>query len=263
MNQQVRPPAVAGRFYPGDPEHLRAAITSHLAEARGAGLPPKALIAPHAGYVYSGSVAGAAYARLASVRTQISRVVLLGPTHRVPLRGLGVSGLEAFETPLGTIPLETETLRALTQLPQVCCSDEAHAGEHSLEVHLPFLQLALDRFSLLPLVVGHASPAAVAEVLQHLWGGTETLVVISTDLSHFLPYETAQRLDAETCQAIERLRFEDIRQEQACGRQPVAGLLEVARRRGMRVETLALCNSGDTAGPRDQVVGYGAWALFE
>jgi len=256
-----RRPAVAGSFYPGDPRELKRMVDGYLAEVSAEDSPPKALIAPHAGYVYSGPIAASAYATLAPSHATISRVVLLGPAHRVPLRGLAASSAERFDTPLGSVALDRAAIDLALTLPQVKLMDEAHLLEHSLEVQLPFLQEVLDRFQLAPFVVGDASPAEVAEVLELLWGGPETLIVISSDLSHYYDYRTAKRLDATTSAAIEALRPEDIGYEQACGRNPVNGLLELAKRRGLRARTLDLRNSGDTAGPRDQVVGYGAYAF--
>jgi len=261
----VRPPAVAGAFYPDAPEDLRRAVERHLAGARGAaGAPaeaPKALIAPHAGYVFSGDVAARAYARVAVRAGAVSRVVLLGPAHRVPVRGLAAPAAGAFATPLGEVEVDREALARLADLPQVQVSDRAHAAEHSLEVHLPFLQVLLGDFRLVPLVVGDASPQEVGEVLERLWGGDETLVVISTDLSHYLDYESARAADARTDAAIRGLRYEDLRFDDACGRVPVQGLLWLARRRGLHVTSLDLRNSGDTAGPRDRVVGYASYAV--
>lgn len=257
----VRPPVVAGLFYPADSEELRALVNDLLRRAPYAGAPPKALIAPHAGYVYSGPVAASAYARLRPLRKQLTRVVLLGPAHRVAFRGLAASSADAFRTPLGDIPLDTAATASLARLPQVRTRDDAHALEHSLEVQLPFLQTVLDRFTLVPLVVGDAGYAEVTEVLDVLWGGSETLIVISSDLSHYHDYATAQRMDRATSAAIEDLAPERIDYEDACGRTPVGGLLQAARARGLRAQTVDLRNSGDTAGPRDQVVGYGAYVI--
>jgi len=257
----VRPPAVAGLFYPNNPEQLRQMVDGYLAAASADGSPPKALIVPHAGYVYSGPVAATAYATLADVRATISRVVLLGPAHRVPFTGLAASSTNAFDTPLGPVFLDRAAIDRALDLPQVRVIDEAHRQEHSLEVQLPFLQEALEDFRLVPLLVGDASPAVVAEVLELLWGGPETLIVISSDLSHYHDYATARRLDHATSAAIEALRPQDIGVDQACGRHPINGLLELARRRGLAARTLDLRCSGDTAGPRDQVVGYGAYAF--
>ncbi len=261
----VRPPAVAGSFYPGVPRELEAMVTSMLsrADAPSEGDPaPKALIVPHAGYVYSGPVAASAYAWLCRLRGRVERVVLLGPAHRVFVRGLAAPESGAFETPLGVIPIDREALAALRGLPQVVTSEDAHALEHSLEVQLPFLQAALGDFSLVPLVVGQASDDEVAEVLERLWGGDETLFVISSDLSHYYDYDTARRMDTAACHAIEALDPGGLGEESACGRVPVRGLLRAARAHGLEVRTLDLRSSGDTAGPRDQVVGYGAWALL-
>lgn len=258
----TRPPAVAGSFYPAKTSELRATITAYLQGVHAAGPAPKAIIAPHAGYIYSGPIAASAYAHLAEVRGTITRVVLLGPAHRVPLKGLAASSAEVFVTPLGTVPVDRQTLARVLALPQVWILDEAHALEHSLEVHLPFLQEVLGDLTLIPLVVGEATPEEVSEVLNALWGGAETLIVISSDLSHYYDYDTAWRFDQATSRAIEALRPQDIRAEQACGRNPINGLLCAARKHGLRARTVDLRNSGDTAGSRDEVVGYGAYVFI-
>jgi AmmeMemoRadiSam system protein B len=263
MPESVRQPAVAGLFYPSDPTALAASLATMLGRAEPRGVQPKALIAPHAGYVYSGPVAASAYSRLLPFASQINRVVLLGPSHYVPFRGLAASSADCFETPLGRIELDAETRDRLLTLPQVTILDAAHAREHSLEVHLPFLQTVLSVFRLLPLAVGDATAEEVAEVLETAWGDERTLLVISSDLSHYHDYETARRLDAATRDSIERLDAGSIRSERACGSCAVNGLLEAARRRGLQAVTLDLRSSGDTAGPRDQVVGYGAWAFVQ
>jgi AmmeMemoRadiSam system protein B/AmmeMemoRadiSam system protein A len=266
----IRSAAVAGSFYPSDPTALRAALTHGLSAAAlpkagpvgAAGHPPKLLVVPHAGYVYSGAVAAMAYAQLAPWRGRISLVVLLGPGHRVAIRGLAAPTVDAFETPLGRIPLDLEALARLAKLPQMVWTDRPHAQEHSLEVQLPFLQMVLgDGFKLVPLVVGQASAAEVAAVLDCLWGGDETLIVISTDLSHYLPYAQAQASDAATAQRI--LNFAtDLRGEEACGAAPLNGALLAARRHQLRSRLLGLINSGDSpAGDRSRVVGYGALAF--
>jgi AmmeMemoRadiSam system protein B/AmmeMemoRadiSam system protein A len=261
----VRAAAVAGMFYPGDAGTLGAQVEALLA---GAGEPaprlgfPKALVVPHAGYVYSGSIAARAYDELGAARGCVRRVVLLGPAHRVAVRGLALPTAEAFATPLGRVPVDAQALRALHDLPQVVRSDAAHALEHSLEVQLPFLQKQLGEFSLAPLAVGMASAQQVQEVLERLWGGRETLIVISTDLSHYHPYEEARRIDAATLARIAACAT-DIHPEEACGAVPLNGLLSVARKRGLPVELLAACNSGDSAGGKGQVVGYASFALFE
>jgi AmmeMemoRadiSam system protein B len=261
---KVRHPAVAGRFYPADARELRATVRACMAAAPGPppGPAPKAIIAPHAGYVYSGPIAATAYARLAADRETIRRVVLLGPAHRVPFAGLAAPSDDAFETPLGAVRIDREALDAAAALPQVQVYDRPHDAEHSLEVHLPFLQETLGDVSLVPFAVGDASAAEVGEVIDALWGGPETRIVISSDLSHYHDYETASRLDEATSRAIEALRPEAIRYEDACGRNPINGMLTVARARGLRAATIDLRSSGDTAGPRDQVVGYGAY-IFE
>jgi len=261
---RVRAPAVAGMFYPADAAELRQVVEKLLADALApaeADELPKALIVPHAGYVYSGPIAASAYARLSRARSVIRRVVLLGPAHRVPLHGLALPAADVFETPMGRVSLDSDAMALVKKLPQVSVFDDAHALEHSLEVHLPFLQAVLDEFRLVPLVVGDASADEVAEVLEALWGGDETLIVISSDLSHYHDYQTAQEMDRATSDAIERLAFEELHRDQACGRTPASGLLLAARRKGLHCKTIDLRNSGDTAGPRDQVVGYGAYVI--
>jgi AmmeMemoRadiSam system protein B len=257
----IRSPAVAGLFYPDDPSVLRRMIDEFLAEAQPTGAVPKAMIAPHAGYIYSGPVAATAYAQLAPARDTIKRVVLLGPSHRVPFYGLALSGADFFTTPLGAVPIDREAAESIHALPQVQVLDAPHSMEHSLEVHLPFLQAVLADFKLVPLVVGEASPAEVAEVLDRLWGGPETLIVVSSDLSHYHDYQTARRMDQETSDHIEALAAADIDPEHACGCRPVNGLIQAAREHGLHASILDLRSSGDTAGPRDQVVGYGAYAI--
>lgn len=257
----IRKPAVAGLFYPAEPRALHAELAALLGSATAAAAVPKAIIAPHAGYIYSGAIAASAYARLMPARGQIRRVVLLGPSHRVAFHGLAAPSADFIETPLGRITVDHAALQRLADLPQFLISDPAHAREHSLEVQLPFLQEVLGEFTIVPLAVGDATPAEVGEVLERLWGGPETLIVISSDLSHYHDYETAQRMDRATSRAIEQLRYQDLGYDAACGRVPVSGLLYVAQRLGLTGETIDLRNSGDTAGPRDQVVGYGAYVF--
>jgi hypothetical protein len=262
----VRQPVVAGAFYPGQGETLAGTVASLLSEARAqiahSAVAPKALIVPHAGYIYSGVTAALAYAQLAPVRSLIRRVVLLGPVHRVPVRGLALAGTDAFATPLGEIEVDQEALIALSHLRQVVVSPAAHAQEHSLEVQLPFLQSVLDDFKLVPLAVGDATPAEVAQVIEALWGGPETLFVISSDLSHYLPYRTAQSFDQDTVEHILQLR-PSLSHEQACGGTPINGLLLAARHHHLTPRLLGLCNSGDTAGDKQRVVGYAALAFAE
>jgi AmmeMemoRadiSam system protein B len=262
----TRPPAVAGTFYQADPEPLAGEIALMLAESRSglhpAPMRPKALIVPHAGHIYSGPIAARAYALLVPLHAAIRRVVMLGPAHRVAVRGVALPDALAFATPLGPIPLDQDAMRRAQTLPQVCVSRAAHASEHSLEVQLPFLQEVLDDFTLAPFVVGDASAEEVAEVIELLWGGPETLIVISSDLSHYLPYAEAQHKDRATVDRILGLTPLD-EFEQACGALPVNGMIEVARRRGLRPSLLDLRNSGDTASDRSRVVGYAALAFAE
>jgi AmmeMemoRadiSam system protein B len=226
------------------------------------GLNPKALIVPHAGYIYSGAIAASAYSTLKAIAAHIRRVVLLGPTHRVAVRGLALPDAEAFDTPLGRVMLDTKAMQAISNLPQVVISGAAHAQEHSLEVQLPFLQSVLNDFILLPLAVGMATAEEVAEVLEAVWGGEETLIVISSDLSHYLPYATAQQTDRQTADDILHLR-QNISHDQACGGTPINGLVLAARKHHLKPHLLDLRNSGDTAGTRDKVVGYAAFAFTE
>jgi len=258
----IRPAAVAGLFYPDNPIELKRTVADLLAHAgAGAARPaPKALIVPHAGYIYSGAVAASAYSALTDLRGRIRRVVLLGPTHRVPVRGLALPEAERFATPLGDVPLDCAGMQALAGLPQVVRSAAAHQMEHSLEVQLPFLQQVLGDFHLLPLAVGDASAAEVAEVLEQVWGGDETLIVISSDLSHFLPDALARQVDGETVKAILALN-PHLNHEQACGATPVNGLLLAAQRHGLHPVALDVRNSSDTAGDPERVVGYAAFAF--
>jgi len=255
----IRTPAVAGQFYSGNAEELRTTVAALLDEAQDQDTPaPKALIVPHAGYIYSGPVAANAYARLRPYRERYQRVILLGPCHRTPVRGLALCSADVYRTPLGDVPLDKDAVANL-DIPGVQIFDQSHKNEHSLEVHLPFLQALLGDFSVVPIVVGDASPERVSRVLDALWGGPETLIVISSDLSHYLKYDEARAIDAVTCQAIEDLDAAQINHDMACGATPLAGLLIAAKRRGMKVTTLDLRNSADTSGDRGLVVGYGAW----
>ncbi len=258
----IRQAAVAGLFYEADPARLKAQVNGFLSRSSARiGARPKVLIVPHAGYVYSGSTAASAYALLEPLRDEIRRVVLLGPAHRVYLQGMALPSVDAFATPLGEVPLERATLDAISAMPGVCVSDEAHREEHSLEVQLPFLQTLLTRFSLLPVVVGDCDPDRVGEVLDELWGGTETLVVISSDLSHFHPYDEAREIDAATCAHLLQ-KANGLSGEEACGARALNGLMSARHCQDLSVDLLAACNSGDTAGDRERVVGYGAFQLY-
>jgi len=258
----IRPPAVAGMFYPADAVQLAREVQGFLSKAHPADLIPKALIVPHAGYMYSGAIAATAYATLNPIASRIRRVVLLGPTHRVAVHGLALPGVEAFDTQLGRVTLDQAAENILSHLPQVSVRSDVHALEHSLEVQLPFLQTVLTDFTLLPLAVGMCSSEEVAEVLEAVWGGDETLIVISSDLSHYLPYATAQRVDQETVQAILNLQ-QPIPHDRACGGTPISGLILAARLHHLTPHLLDMRNSGDTAGTRDQVVGYASFAFTE
>lgn len=257
---------MAGIFYPGAPAALETEVRAHLARVempRGAArAAPKAIIVPHAGFVYSGPIAATAYARLAAGRETITRVVLFGPTHRVPLRGLALPSVEAFATPMGNVAIDRAAAADALTLPQVSSSDAPHAYEHSLEVQLPFLKAVLGDFSIVPFAVGDATANEVSEVIDLLWGGAETLIVVSSDLSHYHRYADACRTDLVTRDAILSLSA-TLDHDQACGATPINGLLLTARRRGLKPELLDLRNSGDTAGDKARVVGYASFAFAE
>lgn len=267
--QTVRLPAVAGMFYPGSASDLAGEVEALLqathvkpSPAHALATVPKAIVAPHAGYVYSGQVAASVYSLLAPAAATIRRVVLLGPTHRVGVSGLALPSVSHFATPLGNVEIDAEAVAALADLQQVVVADPPHAQEHSLEVQLPFLQRVLSDFRLVPLAVGHATPEAVAQVLERLWGGPETLIVVSSDLSHYLPYAAAQEIDGTTAARI--VAFDPtINHDEACGATPLNGLLLAARRHRLQASLIDLRNSGDTAGDRSRVVGYGSFAFAE
>jgi AmmeMemoRadiSam system protein B len=264
LSNRVRPATCANRFYPAAPQELRTAVSHSLREGRSAAGPsPKAVIAPHAGYLYSGPIAGSAFARWQGAGEGIHRVVVIGPAHYVEFEGLVVSSATAFETPLGQVPVDRAAIAAIRTLPQVQVHDQAHAPEHCVEVELPFLQVLFAEFTLVPILVGNASDHEVDEVLEQLWDGPETRLVISSDLSHYHSYLRALSTDAATARAIEELRPEEVTCDRACGSKAVCGLLRLARRHGLGVTTADLRNSGDTAGPRDRVVGYGAFLFCD
>lgn len=264
--RSVRPAAVAGTFYPGRRADLERALDALLGPARRAvdpDLPPaKAYLLPHAGYVYSGATAALGYAELERRRGTVTRVVLLGPTHRVPVDGLALPGVDGLATPLGTVRVETVDPALRAALPQVVDSPEVHRDEHSLEVHLPFLQAVLGDVAVVPLAVGRAWPDDVAEVLEALWGGPETVVVVSSDLSHYLRHDEATAVDERTVAQVLALDGR-LDHDQACGATPVGGLLVAARRRGVTARLLGRCTSGDVTGDRRRVVGYAALAFTE
>ncbi len=256
----TRQAAVAGTFYPHDAKELRSQIVELLETNSRQGSAPKVLIVPHAGYLYSGPVAATAYSQLRSIADRIDRVVLLGPSHRVPLDGIALPESEAFATPLGEVVVDNKACKQLMSLDQICESEQAHMMEHSLEVHLPFLQVVLPKFKIVPMLVGNAEPEEVAEAVECIWGDKETLIVVSSDLSHYHPYEEAEELDAQTTQAIKELDCH-LDGEQACGCVAINGLMVAAKAHNLHVSVIDLRNSGDTAGCREHVVGYGAYEL--
>jgi AmmeMemoRadiSam system protein B/AmmeMemoRadiSam system protein A len=261
MTASVQPAGVAGMFYPAEPITLAAGVDGSLAQAQTLALEPKAVIAPHAGHVYSGDIAGAAYKLLSRRKGEIKRVVLLGPNHRVPLRGIALSPADAWDTPLGPLNVDRGSRDALARMPSVAVAREPFAGEHSLEVHLPFIHRALGEIEILPLLVGDAPVGQVSAALESLWGGPETAIIISSDLSHYHDYDTCKAKDGETAVGIERLQPAICEGDRACGFHSIRGLIDQAQRRDMRVTALDVRNSGDTRGSRDRVVGYGSFAF--
>lgn len=261
--QHLRAPAVAGSFYPADPDELRATIAQYLAACTlpAVTAPGNAIIVPHAGYIYSGPVAAAAYAAIAPLAGQIRKVIIIGPAHRVRVRGIAISSAEAFVTPLGAVPVSDSDRNLLLHQAAVSVGDAAHEFEHSLEVQLPFLQSICSSFQIVPLVVGDASPDEVQKALEPFWGDPQTLIVVSTDLSHFHDYETARQRDAETVERFVELDYENIHGENACGCRAVNGLLRLLTDKSGHLRVLSIANSGDTAGPRDRVVGYGSFIV--
>ncbi len=259
----IRPTAVAGSFYPKNAGQLNSMLDEYLSIETIDIPAPKAIIAPHAGYIYSGKTAASVYSNIEKLKSQITRVVLLGPTHRVYVKGIALPSNSHFASPLGNVPIETEALKKISAHSFVQYLDAAHEQEHSLEVHIPFLQKILNDFTLLPILVGDATPEQTSTILEELWGGTETLIVISSDLSHYLDYESARKIDTDTTHLIENFDYKNIGSNQACGCMPIRGLLKLAQEKNMSIQTVDLCNSGDTAGSKDRVVGYGAYALFE
>ncbi|HYG89417.1 MAG TPA: AmmeMemoRadiSam system protein B [Azospirillum sp.] len=257
----LRAPAVAGAFYPADPATLDRMVGECLTKARIEPVAAKAIIAPHAGYIYSGPIAGTAYASVRHLGDRVTRVVLLGPAHRYPFRGLAAPSADGLVTPLGVVPVDRDGLDAILGLPDVQILDAAFEGEHSLEVHLPFIQRTFPNAAVVPLVVGSCAPQTVDAVLRRLWGGPETMIVVSSDLSHFHDYDTARRLDLAASHAIEVAEPQKLTGDDACGYKPISGLLLRAQDLDLRATTRDLRNSGDTAGDKRRVVGYGAYTF--
>lgn len=252
---------MAGQFYPGSEAALRAAVVDFIAAGRAWALPAKAVIAPHAGYPFSGAVAGTTFGALRNQRDAVRRVILVGPAHRYPVPGVAFPSADILDTPLGSVPVARDSLALLQGLPAVGLLDDAFDGEHALEVLLPFIRVQFPQASVVPLLAGGASTALMAEILDRLWGGPETLIVISSDLSHFHAYDEARALDGTTAGLIETLSASDLTGRQACGHRAINGLLACARARDLRATALDLRSSGDTAGSRDRVVGYGAFSF--
>ena len=260
---RTRSPAFAGMFYPDKPQELAAAVKAYIAAATppAASAPPKAVIAPHAGYIYSGPIAGTAYAALSTRTAQVERIILLGPSHRVAFTGVATSGASAFETPIGLVAVDQEAASALVAAGLAREVEAAHENEHSLEVHLPFLKHLFPAARVVPVLAGDNNWPAAQRVLAALWGGDETVIVVSSDLSHYHDYAAAQKIDAGTAKTMERLSAGKVDHEQACGATGINALLALVAEKGLACATLDLRNSGDTAGPKNRVVGYGAFAV--
>ena len=256
-----RAPAVAGSFYPDEPRELQASVQSYLDLVQDQGKVPKAIIVPHAGYIYSGVVAASAYIRLLPAANVIKRVVLIGPSHHVGFQGIALSQVEAYTTPLGVVNLDKDANQRLLKLPFVGISEPAHVHDHCLEVQLPFLQTVLNKFDLVPIITGVASAEQVAAALAEIWGDEETLVVVSSDLSHYLSYSQAQQKDKITSELIENLHYQEIGTDAACGAVPISGLLKLLEIKSLTIKSIDLRNSGDTSGNKQRVVGYGAYVV--
>lgn len=257
----IRDCAVAGSFYPAEPNVLKQMLNNFFKPVADNKIAAKALIAPHAGFIYSGSIAASAYSCVLPVRDLITRVVLIGPSHRFAFQGLATSSADIFTTPLGEINIDQSAIRSLLAFPFVKALDQAHTLEHSLETQLPFLQQVLPKFMLIPILVSNASAEQVSQVLDSLWGGPETLIVVSSDLSHYHDYLTAQRLDRHTSDMIEQLDYLNLTQDAACGMTAISGLLKLLKQKSLTIKTLDIRNSGDTAGDKKRVVGYGAYVV--
>jgi len=259
----IRPAAVAGQFYAAEPQSLLTDVLQYLADVnQPLNIKPKALIVPHAGYIYSGPIAASAYKLIEPFATQIKQVILLGPAHRVALNGVATPAADFFKTPLGNIKINTEFCNKAEQLNFVSKNKLAHSDEHSLEVQLPFLQTILNDFQLTPFVVGDCNSSDIANLLDLFFDFNETLFIISTDLSHFHDYKTAKQKDQLTSNAIEALQADKISYNDACGRNPLNGFLSLAKQKNLHVKLLDLRNSGDTAGDKNSVVGYGAYVAY-
>lgn len=263
--QNIRPAAVSGLFYPANGPALNTMVVNELRSVKSHSNSrfPKAIIVPHAGYIYSGAIAASAYSRLQPYRQHIKRVIIIGPSHRVGFNGLALSSADYFETPLGNIPVDKETNEQLLAIDGVKTLDQAHVQEHSIEVQLPFLQNVLDDFTIVPIVAGNASAKLVDKVINSLWSNDNTVIVISSDLSHYHDYVSAQQLDLSTSDAILNLDLNQIDSEHACGCVGIRGLLSFAQHHAVEATSLDIRNSGDTAGDKDSVVGYGAFIFSE
>lgn len=261
----IRPPAMSGRFYPANPADLRAMVSGYLSDAshQKPSIVPKAIIAPHAGYLASGPIAGSAFKMWQGQMADVQRIVVIGPTHTMAFRGLATVSASAFRTPLGDVPVDQEAIERIRPLPFIHINDHTHAQEHGLEVMLPFLQTIGQDMTIIPLVVGQATGTEVAQVLETLWGGSETRLIISSDLSHYHNYQTAKQLDQATAVAITQYQPDKLDINHACGYRPVQGLLHLAKESKLVAQTLDLRNSGDTIGSKDRVVGYGAFSFTD
>jgi len=258
-----RQASVAGSFYPKNPAQLKKTLTNLFNANEDLNIdfqtPVKAIIAPHAGYIYSGPIAAKAYSLVSTCIKGKNKITIIGPSHFVPFNGIALSTAEFFETPLGKIKVDHHAYELINRIPEVIYLDEAHAREHSIEVHLPFIQYLKKDVRIIPLAVGQTSYQKVAKVLEKFCEEKDNLIIISSDLSHYHAYGYAQKYDLQTALKIENYKCSQLGPNEACGYLAIAGLLKMAKDRKYKIKRIDLCNSGDTSGSKDTVVGYGSW----
>ena len=261
--EKIKQADVAGMFYPGEEASLRQMVDGFIQKALSFDLRPRAIIAPHAGYIYSGSIAGTAYKTIAAVRDQIENVIIMSPAHRFYLRGIALHMADAFATPLGNIPVNIGIVKKIKQFSSVQWEERSFIQEHGLETHLPFIQRAFKPgIKIVPMIVGECQESEVAEILESVWEDPRNFVIISSDLSHFHSYADAKKLDRNTVDLIQNLDSQSLDTEFACGHYPICGLLNLARNRKLKIKALDIRSSGDTAGSKESVVGYGSFAVY-
>lgn len=258
MDTEFRKPTVAGLFYPSETDNLSKLITDLLNQK-----PPvsftKMLIVPHAAYQYIGEILAQSYLHLFSRSQQIKTVVLLTPSHHIKFNGIAITSKDCYLTPFGEVIIDSDAMMTLLNFPQVVMFDDAHIKEHSIEIHLPFLQTILPSFSLVPLIIGETNSYNILEILEKLWEQEETLIIASMNLSHYQTYNIAQELDQRTSQAIESLHWQSLQTNQICNIHLISSLLQLAHQKSLTPKTIKVCNSGDLTGIKNRVVGYGAF----